>query len=45
MKTIRVETFSGGNFILKDCTALGLDHIAHSEGIYAIQDGDTFTEI
>lgn len=45
MKTIRVETANGGIFILKDCTALGMDHIAHTNGIYAIEDGDVLKEI
>ena len=45
MKTIRIETALGGIFILKECTALGMDHIAHKDGIYAIQEGDKLTEI
>lgn len=45
MKTLIVTTITGGTIRLEQCTALGLDHIAHSHGVYAIQPTDTITEI
>lgn len=45
MKTLRIETETGGIFILEECTALGMEHIAHSKGIYKIEDTDKITEV
>ena len=39
---ITVITEAGGAILLTNAHALGLEHIGHDGGIYAIQPGDTF---
>lgn len=45
MKTIIVETPAGGIIRLENCTALGMEHIAHDKGVYGICEGDKLTEV